>query len=66
MIVIIENSYMTNKEYVERLLNSVARKLMSVSGHIDVDVDEEIIYAEILNCKNMLENVLENITLEED
>ena len=65
MKVIIE-SYMTNKEYVENLLNSVARKLMFVSGHIDVDVDEEIIYAEILNCKNMLENVLENITLEED
>ena len=55
---------MSNKTYVARLLNSVAKKLTFVKDNIDADVDYEIIHNEVLICRDILNNLLENITLE--
>lgn len=55
---IIEESYIENKDYTAKLLNSVSKKLVFLRDHINEDVDEGIIIAEISNCMAMLENAV--------
>lgn len=55
---IIEESYIENKDYAAKLLNSVSKKLVFLRDHINEDVDEGIIIAEISNCMAMLENAV--------
>ena len=62
---ILEKVGMTNKEYAARLLNSVANKLLFVKDHINTNVDDEIIHNEILICRDMIDNLIKNITIED-
>lgn len=62
---ILEKVGMTNKEYAARLLNSVANKLLFVKDHINANVDDEIIHNEILICRDMIDNLIKNITIED-
>ena len=55
---IIEESYIENKDYAAKLLNSVSKKMVFLRDHINEDVDEGIIIAEISNCMAMLENAV--------
>ena len=55
---IIEESYIENKDYAAKLLNSVSKKMVFFRDHINEDVDEGIIIAEISNCMAMLENAV--------
>ena len=55
---IIEESYIENKDYAAKLLNSVSKKMVFLRDHINEDVDEGIIIAEISNYMAMLENAV--------
>lgn len=49
-----------DRSYVFGMMKSVAQKLMSRCGG-----DDEIILTEIANCKDMLENILDEMTYED-
>lgn len=64
MKILLEEISMTNKEYAARLLNSVANKLLFVKDRINANLDDEIIHNEILICRDMIDNLINNITIQ--
>lgn len=59
MKILEDMEHITNKQYAAKLLNSVLKKIKCVRDRIDIESEEEIMIAEIINCNTMLENVIE-------
>jgi hypothetical protein len=55
--------HLSQKEYVAKTVSNVAKKLTSVAERIE-KASDEVLIAELANCKSILENILDNLTHE--